>query len=490
MNPGQYYHRSQDNGLAMNFQYSETPDSLQSTHRPLSFDGLPRTQSDQSFMTPHPSSALNVFPGNYSLTNQMSISQASLQWGDPNQISCNFDDVNTNSYYDYSPTITSNIHDAQFLRGMNFDDTPRCMPDMGIHNDHNMPLDDSYERSSLYTVNPPCKPGAHLLSSARATTAFNTIDNSRDFAQLSISTSPRGVIDHDVVSGSILFDKPSPFRLPSSETSEDGGNSSREMTAIEGEEPTTDEPYAKLIYRALMSKPNHSMVLQEIYQWFRENTVKGSSDTKGWMNSIRHNLSMNAVRRYVWCYSLSTVLTGFQAFKKTERKVPGDETKKSTEWVLEDFAIKDGVQSTTRYRKGTNTKKFMKTDTPAPARQVSGRKGSHALRDVRNQRQRFKERPVSRRPTPGVGMPSNIQYPRGPHAPQQRQRSPLTPPHPEPVFSPPYFFPKLEQPEVPFEEMIGGLEDVQGVYIDDGPLFSNGQEPHFHSGHPMSNHPY
>jgi hypothetical protein len=93
----------------------------------------------------------------------------------------------------------------------------------------------------------------------------------------------------------LLFDKPSPFRLPSSETSEDGGNSSREMTAVEGEEPAADEPYAKLIYRALMSAPNHSMVLQEIYQWFRENTVKGSSDTKGWMNSIRHNLSMNAV---------------------------------------------------------------------------------------------------------------------------------------------------------------------------------------------------
>jgi hypothetical protein len=73
----------------------------------------------------------------------------------------------------------------------------------------------------------------------------------------------------------MLFDKPSPFRLPSSEASEDGGNSSREMTAVEGEEPATDEPYAKLIYRALMSKPNHSMVLQEIYQWFRENTVKG-----------------------------------------------------------------------------------------------------------------------------------------------------------------------------------------------------------------------
>lgn len=56
-----------------------------------------------------------------------------------------------------------------------------------------------------------------------------------------------------------------------------------------------EEPYAKLIYRAFMSKPNHAMTLQEIYQWFRDNTDKGKDDTKGWQNSIRHNLSMNMV---------------------------------------------------------------------------------------------------------------------------------------------------------------------------------------------------
>jgi hypothetical protein len=70
----------------------------------------------------------------------------------------------------------------------------------------------------------------------------------------------------------------------------------------------------------------------------------------------------------------------------------------------------------------------------------------------------------------------------------QRQRSPLTPP--QNIFSPnPYFFPKSEQFNMPFEDMCG-LEDVQGVYIDDGPLFSNDQEPHFHNGLPMSNQPY
>lgn len=58
----------------------------------------------------------------------------------------------------------------------------------------------------------------------------------------------------------------------------------------------TDEPYAQLIYKAFMSRQDKSMTLQDIYQWFRENTDKTKSEGKGWQNSIRHNLSMNGVR--------------------------------------------------------------------------------------------------------------------------------------------------------------------------------------------------
>lgn len=56
------------------------------------------------------------------------------------------------------------------------------------------------------------------------------------------------------------------------------------------------QPYAQLIYRALLDAPDHTMVLRDIYDWFRKRTDKAThSGTKGWQNSIRHNLSMNGV---------------------------------------------------------------------------------------------------------------------------------------------------------------------------------------------------
>jgi Forkhead domain len=57
------------------------------------------------------------------------------------------------------------------------------------------------------------------------------------------------------------------------------------------------KPYAQLIRNALMSVPSHSMVLAEIYEYFRQHYPKynNKASGKGWQNSIRHNLSMNAV---------------------------------------------------------------------------------------------------------------------------------------------------------------------------------------------------
>lgn len=56
------------------------------------------------------------------------------------------------------------------------------------------------------------------------------------------------------------------------------------------------EPYAQLIFRALKNAPGHAMVLKDIYRWFERNTDKARKSSKGWQNSIRHNLSMNGVR--------------------------------------------------------------------------------------------------------------------------------------------------------------------------------------------------
>ncbi|PFH62946.1 hypothetical protein XA68_10999 [Ophiocordyceps unilateralis] len=142
-----------------------------------------------------------------------------------------------------------------------------------------------------------------------------------------------------------------------------------------------DEPYAQLIYRAFMSQPDHAMTLQDIYQWFRDNTNKAVTEKGGWQNSIRHNLSMNA------------------AFTKRHRKGEGgdfrclmEDAKRTNEWVLEDWAVCYGVQSTTRYRKGNPRRRTGTRSTNHEARQrtqhsakraVSGRKGGCAARDSR-----------------------------------------------------------------------------------------------------------
>ena len=67
--------------------------------------------------------------------------------------------------------------------------------------------------------------------------------------------------------------------------------------AFQDDEPVDgDQPYAQLIFKALLQAPNNTMILRDIYDWFRIHTAKAADkDTKGWQNSIRHNLSMNGV---------------------------------------------------------------------------------------------------------------------------------------------------------------------------------------------------
>jgi hypothetical protein len=81
--------------------------------------------------------------------------------------------------------------------------------------------------------------------------------------------------------------------------------SPRSSTAEQKEERSGQLPYSVLIYRALKAAPGNKLPLQGIYNWFQANTDKGADpNVKGWQNSIRHNLSMNAVSG-----SLLTTLT-------------------------------------------------------------------------------------------------------------------------------------------------------------------------------------
>ncbi len=77
------------------------------------------------------------------------------------------------------------------------------------------------------------------------------------------------------------------------QNSGDQGNDIRSGTASTSK--SGEEPYAQLIWRAFMSTPSGAMKLQELYQWFRNNTDKAKDESRGWQNSIRHNLSMNEV---------------------------------------------------------------------------------------------------------------------------------------------------------------------------------------------------
>ncbi|KAK1752687.1 hypothetical protein QBC47DRAFT_363429 [Echria macrotheca] len=125
-----------------------------------------------------------------------------------------------------------------------------------------------------------------------------------------------------------------------------------------------DLPYAQLIYQAFMSSERKAMTLQEIYQWFRENTARGRGTSKGWQNSIRHNLSMNGAflrRDRTYTTPLDADETRDPTAVPTDIQLsgPSDDTNTTdsqrpaatAEWYLSDEAIKKGVLSTTRFRK-------------------------------------------------------------------------------------------------------------------------------------------
>lgn len=54
--------------------------------------------------------------------------------------------------------------------------------------------------------------------------------------------------------------------------------------------------YAQLLFTCLYEAHNFERSLKDIYRWMQEKANKGRvGESAGWMNSVRHNLSMNAV---------------------------------------------------------------------------------------------------------------------------------------------------------------------------------------------------
>lgn len=210
MNSGHYRRHPQINSLPLDYQYAETVGNpMQSTHRMLSFDGLPRTQNEQQFMIT-PSPLPNLPSNNYSLTS-MAMPQASTIWSDPNHSPMNFENQNTNDYYGYSPNITDSEQESSFLRSMNYSEgVPRtlfpCDPSM-LHDSGNIAVD-PYEPSYMMEPNKQ-----EMQTSPDPTSlGYDAMENSHNFSRLSISHSPK--IEQETSSPDhFSFNKPTPFAL-------------------------------------------------------------------------------------------------------------------------------------------------------------------------------------------------------------------------------------------------------------------------------------
>ena len=119
-----------------------------------------------------------------------------------------------------------------------------------------------------------------------------------EFPLLSFQDSSGLPVAEEEVEGLSSFDRhfPSPDE-PQHPCGQDGGGQRADNGNDEIDEGggVNSEPYAQLIFRALKSAPGYRMVLKDIYHWFEKHTNKATGGSKGWQNSIRHNLSMNGV---------------------------------------------------------------------------------------------------------------------------------------------------------------------------------------------------
>ncbi|KAL8637862.1 MAG: hypothetical protein Q9228_004914 [Teloschistes exilis] len=237
---------------------------------------------------------------------------------------------------------------------------------------------------------------------------------------------------------------PTPTLSPPQEFDSLHQQNERDRRLIDEGEETDDnnidsEPYAQLICRALKSAPGHKMVLKDIYRWFEKNTNKARSGSKD--GGLAHRS---------------------QGFRKVDQEPPIDDAKRGFIWVLEPSAERDGVKSTTRYRKTGTNKRAVKTRHPAPERQRSGARGGKAARNFAKIRRSARHQgPVNWKPQ-DVPMPS-IEAPTS----NMVERS-LSPPE---VWTPDS---TGSVTPVIMDRHTYGYEDIAGVTdaIPNGPLFA------------------
>lgn len=97
--------------------------------------------------------------------------------------------------------------------------------------------------------------------------------------------SPHCSIDNLSNDGS--WDRPDPILFPDDTNGNDDDDD-------EGD--AADPCYAQLLWRCLKETPGHTMTLKDLYDWVASHSSKAKDPkNRGWQNSVRHNLSMNAV---------------------------------------------------------------------------------------------------------------------------------------------------------------------------------------------------
>lgn len=180
-----------------------------------------------------------------------------------------------------------------------------------------------------------------------------------------------------------------------------------------------DPCYAQLLYQCLKEAPGHTLSLRELYEWVQQHSQKAKDPkNRGWQNSVRHNLSMNAVSLYTRSSQKHPLTYDlFKAFQRVPHSTATSSThlpKKGSLWHLTDEALRTGVISTTRYRKDPKRKLDTRRAAPALNRQTSGAKGGRATRDATRARQRERERRAkfdewrsTSPPGTGVGTPAS-----------------------------------------------------------------------------------